>query len=144
MSYSYSRTGKERLETCHPDIQTIWTELIHWIDASVFCGHRGEADQNKAFLENKSKVKYPNSKHNSKPSMAVDSGPYFVEIHNTDWNDKLAFARFAGRVDQIADQLLKEGKITHTIIWGGDWDNDGRSVDQTFLDLPHFQLKELP
>lgn len=24
-------------------------------------------------------------------------------------------------------------------IWGGDWDNDGKSSDETFLDFPHFQ-----
>ena len=48
MSYTYSRTSRERLETCHPDIQTIWNEVIKWIDASVFCGHRGEEAQNEA------------------------------------------------------------------------------------------------
>lgn len=143
MPYLYSDTSKARLDSCHQDIQTIWEELILWIDCSVFCGYRGEADQNKAFFENKSMVKYPNSKHNSIPSMAIDSGPFFMEIRNTDWKDRLAFARFAGRVDQIADQLLKEGKISHSIVWGGDWDGDGRSTDHNFLDLPHFQLKPL-
>lgn len=141
--YKYSEVGQDRINECHPDIQAIWAELIKWVDATVFCGHRGEAEQNQAFLENKSKLKFPNSEHNKVPSMAIDSGPYFIEIHNTDWNDHLAFARFAGRVDQIADQLLDAGKITHTIVWGGDWDKDGRSTDHSFLDLPHFQLKAI-
>jgi peptidoglycan L-alanyl-D-glutamate endopeptidase CwlK len=141
MPYNYSATSQERLDSCHVDIQVIWAELKNWVNASVFCGHRGKEAQNKAYMENKSKLKFPDSKHNLSPSMAVDSGPFFIEIHNTDWNDKLAFARFAGRVDQITDQLLKEGKITHSIIWGGDWDGDNRSTDQRFMDLPHFQLK---
>lgn len=142
--YQYSAKGQERLEECHPDIQTIWNELIKWIDVVIFCGHRGQAEQHQAFLENKSKLDWPNSEHNKIPSMAIDAGPYFVDVRNTDWNDRLAFARLAGRVDQIVDQLLKEGKITHTITWGGDWDNDGRSTDHKFLDLPHFQLEKLP
>ena len=142
--YSYSATSRERLESCHPDLQVIWDEVIQWIDCAVFCGHRGEAKQRLAYLENKSKVRWPDSKHNSKPSMAIDSGPYFVEIHNTDWDDSLAFARFAGRIDQIADQLLKAGAISHSIRWGGDWSMNGRSTDQTFFDLPHFELVGLP
>lgn len=142
--YSYSAKGKERLSECEQDIQTIWNEAIKWFDGVIFCGHRGEEEQNKAFEEGKSKKRWPESEHNKLPSNAIDAGPYFVEIKNTDWNDRLAFARYAGRIDQIADQLLQAGLISHTVVWGGDWDDDGRSTDHKFLDLPHFQLKKLP
>jgi peptidoglycan LD-endopeptidase CwlK len=142
--YKFSRAGMDKLVTCHPDLQCIMLEVVKWTDCSIFCGHRGKEEQDKAYFENKSKVKYPNSFHNAIPSRAVDAGPYFVEIQNTDWNDRIAFAMFAGRVLQIADQLLKEGKIKHTLTWGGDWDNDGRNLDQSFHDLPHFQLVKLP
>lgn len=142
--YHFSNTGLAKLETCHEDLQLIMLEVIKWQNCSIFCGHRGEQEQNEAYFTNKSKVKYPNSFHNKMPSMAVDAGPYFVEIQNTDWNDKIAFAVFAGRVLQIADQLLKEGKVTRSVVWGGDWDRDGRNVDQQFHDLPHFQLVALP
>jgi peptidoglycan L-alanyl-D-glutamate endopeptidase CwlK len=142
--YKYSAVGQARLKETHPDLQKIFNELILWVDAVIFCGHRGEADQNKAFADGASKLQWPNSKHNSVPSMAVDAGPYFVEIKNTDWKDRLAFARLCGRVDQIADQLLKAGEISHVVVWGGDWDDDGSSTDHKFLDLPHFELKKLP
>lgn len=138
--FAFGKTSQERLNTCHEDIQTIFAEVSKWVNASVFCGHRVESEQNKAFAEGKSQKQWPESTHNIYPSMAVDAGPYFIEILNTDWNDKIAFARFAGRVEQIADQLLTEGKVFHSIRWGGDWDMDGRSVDHKFLDLPHFEL----
>lgn len=39
-------------------------------------GHRDEDRQNKLFEEGKTKVKWPDSKHNTSPSKASDSAPY--------------------------------------------------------------------
>ena len=89
-----------------------------------------------------SQVHWPNSKHNSYPSMAVDAGPYFKEIKNLDWNDVKAFALFAGWVLCVADQLYQQNKITHKLKSGLDWDMDGRTSDHTFSDAPHFELVE--
>ncbi|WP_232367585.1 M15 family metallopeptidase domain-containing protein [Alteromonas pelagimontana] len=52
----------------------------------------------------------------------------------------MAFAVFAGFVQCVARQLYAEGKITHLVRWGGDWDMDGQTLDQKFNDLPHFEL----
>ena len=145
----FGKISQSRLNTCHVDAITIFTEVerqlsLEDLQCSIFCGHRGQVEQHEAYMTNRSQVDWPNSKHNKLPSMAVDSGPYFVEVRNTDWNDRLAFAVYAGRVLQIAAQLLREGKVTHRLTWGGDWDRDGRSVDHKFLDLPHFQLEPTP
>lgn len=37
--------------------------------------------------------------------------------------------------------LNKVGAIGRKLglIWGGDWDNDGNSKDESFIDMPHFQ-----
>jgi peptidoglycan L-alanyl-D-glutamate endopeptidase CwlK len=137
---TYSKTSATRLASCHIDIQVIWNELIKYIDCSVFCGHREEAEQNKAFFDDLSQLQWPDSKHNSFPSMAIDSGPYFVELRNTDWEDAKAFAKFAGFAQLLAIQLYEQKKITHVLRWGGDWDMDGRTTDQSFSDLPHFEL----
>lgn len=137
---SFNKTSKDRLNTCHPDLQLIFSEVIKTVDCSIFCGFRNETSQNAAFDKNLSQVKWPDSKHNTFPSMATDGGPYFVELRNTDWNDLLAFAVFAGYVMRVADELLEKKLTTHRIRWGGDWDMDGRTSDETFLDLPHFEL----
>ena len=68
----FGKTSKRRLATCHEDLQEILNEVIKYFDCSVLCGHRGEADQNKAYESGHSKVKWPNGRHNKKPSIAVD------------------------------------------------------------------------
>ena len=49
---------------------------------------------------------------------------------------------FGGVVLGIAKMLKAEGKIDSSIRWGGDWDGDTHIKDQTFIDLPHFEIKK--
>ncbi|WP_018694422.1 M15 family metallopeptidase [Algicola sagamiensis] len=131
----FSIRSQERLNTCHPDLQLVFEEVVKVFDCSILCGHRDEQDQNQVFLEGKSQLKFPKSKHNTLPSMAVDVVPYPI-----DWKNKQRFYYFAGTVMGIAQHLYESGKITHLIRWGGDWDRDTKTDDQTFMDLPHFEL----
>jgi len=93
---------------------------IKLYDFSVLCGFRNEADQDFAYDNGFSKLKWPNSKHNSKPSRAVDIAPYPIN-----WNDSVRFTELAIVVKGIASELFIP------IAWGGDW---------RFFDLPHFEL----
>ena len=45
-----------------------------------------------------------------------------------------------GMVKAIAKKLLEEGKITHDVRFGLDWNSNDLFEDQTFDDLPHFEL----
>lgn len=134
------KTSSHRLSSCHNDWKVICEALCKWVNYSVFCGHRGELAQNQAFFNGTSELEWPNSKHNTIPSLAIDMGPYFSELKNTDWEDANAFAMFAGMVLLVAKQLYVQGKISHQVIWGGDWDSDGRTSDHKFRDFPHFEL----
>ena len=60
-----------------------------------------------------------------------DVAPYQI-----DWQDKDRFYYFAGIVKGVAL------KLNIPIRWGGDWDSDTQVKDQTFFDLPHFEIKE--
>ncbi|MEM1113259.1 MAG: M15 family peptidase [Pseudomonadota bacterium] len=137
---SFGPTSQQRLATCHPDLQALFNAVIVEMDCTILCGHRNQADQNRAFAENNSRVQWPNGKHNSMPSMAVDAGPYFAEIGNVDWDDIKAFCIFGGRVIQTACYLRSIGQMSHGLRYGGDWDGDGRTLDQQFNDLVHFEL----
>lgn len=132
----FSKTSKKRLATCHQDLITLFNEVIKYFDCKVICGHRGKKAQQKAFNDGFSKVQYPDSKHNPDPSMATDVIPYPVEWKNT---KRMKF--FAGYVLGIAQKLLDEGKISHKVISGLDWDADTILKDTTFKDHPHFQLR---
>lgn len=133
----YGNKSRTRLNTCHPDLQLLFERVLpHW-DHSILCGHRNQQDQNAAYLAGNSKVKYPDSKHNSYPSMAVDAAPYPI-----DWEDRERFIAFGCYVLGVADEMFRNGTISHKVRWGGDWNiNDGRELTpQTFDDLPHFEL----
>lgn len=134
----FSESSKAKLATCHRDLQTLFNHVILEYDCTVVCGHRSQADQDKAFNEGKSKLRFPNSKHNYTPSLAVDVAPY--EKHGVDWG-KLQSAHFAGYVKGIADQLFRIGSITHHIRFGIDWDSDDDVDDTKFWDACHFEIK---
>lgn len=125
----YGKTSRARLDTCIDPIQEVMNEVIKHFDCSILCGHRTEEEQTKAFNEKRSKVQFPNSKHNSLPSNAVDAAPYPI-----DWNDLDRFRYFAGYVVGIA---ASKG---YKFRWGGDWDQDTDLNDQNFNDLPHFEF----
>ena len=133
---SYSNSSKRKLETCHHDLQTIFHYVIKYFDNTIVCGHRDEEAQNKAFDDGFSKVRYPNSKHNSVPSMAVDAVPWPIE-----WDNLNRMKYFAGYVMGIAKMLKSYGAISHDLVTGLDWDDDTILRDTTFVDHPHFQLK---
>ena len=135
---TFSNTSKDRLDSCHDDLSLICRETIKRYphhDFSIICGHRTKGAQEEACRIGASKVHWPDSKHNSEPSMAVDIAPYPI-----DWNNAKAFNRLSDCILETARQLLAEGRVTHRLRWGGDWDMDGDTTDQRFNDLPHFEL----
>lgn len=125
----FSHRSKYILSTCHMDLQVICNKAIKIYDFSVITGYRGELQQGELFTMGKTRLQYPNSLHNQKPSIAVDLAPYPV-----DWNNHKRFYLLAGIMFAIADSM----KIK--IRWGGDWKMNW-SHSQNFIDLPHFELK---
>jgi peptidoglycan L-alanyl-D-glutamate endopeptidase CwlK len=137
----FSAASREQLATCDPRLQRLFNEVIKHYDCKVLEGHRGQAAQEAAFRAGNSKLHYPFGNHNKLPSMAADVAPWPVQ-----WPDEsgltvkqatnrlLRFHLFAGFVKGVASQQgLK-------IRWGGDWDSDWDLLDQTFNDLPHFEI----
>jgi peptidoglycan L-alanyl-D-glutamate endopeptidase CwlK len=134
----FSRLSKERLSTCHSDLQILFNRVIEDFDCSIICGHRGEEDQNEAYKKGASTLQYPDSKHNTVPSLAVDVAPY--ETSGIDWG-KTQSAFFAGIVLGIATELFKQGIMKHKIRLGIDWDMDNDIDDTKFWDACHFEIK---
>ncbi len=126
----FGKTSKKRLSTCDSKLQKVFNEVIKHVDCSILEGHREKDRQNKLYEEGKTKVKYPNGRHNRQPSSAVDVTPYPV-----DWKDRERQTLFAGFVIGVASQM------GINLRWGGDWDQDFQVVDNRFDDFPHFELK---
>ena len=132
MAYKFGKQSLKNLNEAHPALQKLFHEVIKHIDCSVIEGYRPQEEQNKAYHAGKSKLKYPESKHNQKPAMAVDVCPYPI-----DWKDTARFYYLAGIVKGIATQMGIK------IRSGCDWDGDNDFSDQNFHDLPHFELVEV-
>lgn len=122
------RESKLRLATCDPRLQQLITAVVARVDAgalahagvhdlTVACGWRGEVDQNDAVARGASKTPWPKSKHNVRPSLAVDIWPY----PRPAWDDPVQWAAVRALVLQVAHELSVP---IHVISW----------------DLPHFQL----
>ena len=82
------RESKRRLATCDARLQQLVTAVAADVDAGlvpgvsdilVACGHRNQADQDREFAEGDSTKRWPDSKHNTLPSRAVDVWPYPVD-----------------------------------------------------------------
>ena len=127
---SFSQTSKDRLATTDARLQKVFNEVIKHFDCTVLCGHRNQADQDTAFASGKSQKKWPNGNHNSMPSKAVDVMPYPI-----DWTDRERMTLFAGFVIGIAQGMGID------IRWGGDWNENTKVKDNSFDDLPHFEVK---
>ena len=129
--FHFGTASKSRLSTCHPDIQRLLNECIKHVDFSVVCGMRGKEDQNRAFDDGKSTVRWPNSKHNINPSEAVDVAPY---VNGIAWEDTEGFTLLAGIIKGISLMMGIKVRI------GVDWDGDGLVNEHRFIDRPHIEL----
>lgn len=127
---SFSPRSFSKLRECDQQLKDVFLEVIKHFDCTVLTGHRGEEEQNEKFRQGLSKLEYPNSRHNSLPSLAIDVAPYPI-----DWHDRERFHYFAGYVMGIARSMDIE------LRWGGDWDSDTEVKDNNFDDLPHFEVK---
>jgi peptidoglycan L-alanyl-D-glutamate endopeptidase CwlK len=123
---AFGKHSRERLTTCHPDLQAVLHEAIKVTDFTVLCGYRGEKEQNAAYARGSSKLRYPMSNHNVQPSHAVDCVPYPIKEETED-EDIPRFHFLAGVI------LATAARMGVSLDWGGHW--------HSFPDMPHFELK---
>ena len=126
---SFGDKSLAKLDTCDRRLQEVCSLVIENYDFTILEGHRSNERQDELFRQGKSKLQAGESKHNASPSLAVDIAPYPI-----DWNDTRRFYLLAGFMFQAAAELNIK------LRWGGDWDGDWEHKDQTFHDLPHFEV----
>ncbi len=118
---SFSKRSQANLDSCDPRLVRVFEKVIEHFDCIILCGHRGAEEQDKAFRGGYSKARWGQSRHNTKPSMAVDAAPYPI-----DWDDTARFHFLAGYVLSTAASMVIE------IRWGGHFEN--------FFDGGHFEI----
>ncbi len=119
--FKLSTLSQAKLNSCHSDLILLINEVAKTEKCAVICGHRGKAEQEKAYLSGTSRAKWGQSKHNQMPSLAVDVVPLPLDWDNIESFEKLG---------SIIMEKAKELKIN--IKWGRDFTK--------LKDYPHFEL----
>ncbi len=127
----FSDKSISNLATCDQRLQRLFQRVVQDFDCTVLEGHRDKERQNRMVEERKSQVRWPDSKHNIVPSLAVDVTPYPIV-----WDDRERQMLFAGFV------LATAKAMGIALRWGGDWDDDTEVRDNRFDDLVHFEIVE--
>ena len=74
------------------------------------------------------------SNHNTIPSIAIDVVPYYAYHKHIRYDDTNRMYYFNGYV------MGKASTMGIKLRCGADWDRDTEVSDETFIDLPHFEL----
>jgi hypothetical protein len=135
--YKWGPVSQRHRLTLHPKLLTAVDAILLYRDAAITDGHRNELTQNHLHDTGKSKKRWPNSKHNTFPSRAVDIVPY---PFNPEWWDlKKNFHVWVEWQSWVRGLAAGKGI---KIRGGFDWDGDFDMKDQTFYDGPHFELDD--
>ena len=127
----FSKKSQDKLSSCHPLLQEVFNEVIKYVDCTVVEGVRDPETQKEYVRRGVSKtLESKHLKQDDGYSHAVDCVPYPI-----DWKDKDRFYFFGGIVTMAAKMKGID------IRWGGDWSSDNDFKDQSFHDLPHFELR---
>ena len=116
-----SKRSIQKLNTCHSDLQKLIKAVAEEEKCAVICGYRGRYEQEQSYYEGKSKARWGMSRHNLKPSMAVDVVPLPL-----DWNNIESFEKLGEKIMQ------KAADLNIKIKWGRDF--------KGLKDYPHFEL----
>jgi len=110
---TFGQRSKESLNTLDPELQSVLEQAIKHVDFSIIWGYRGMEEQNNAFHQGRSRNRYPTSKHNTLPSVAVDIVPY-PGLYEASYKSFYELASY------ILAEASKQGV---PLRWGGHWKN---------------------
>ena len=124
--YVMSKRSYNNFMTLEPRLQLIVYGLYHFWDIVVLEGHRTIERQKELLKQGRTKTMH--SKHLPFPSCAVDIAVYKY------LDDKNQLYRLNGTVKMLSDILGIK------LRWGGDWNMDNDTKDNSFDDLYHYEV----
>ncbi len=125
MSFNYSVSSTNNMKGVHPELVIIFTEAIKVspIDFGIpkDGGLRTQGEQNILFQKGLSKLDGFDKKSNHQSGNALD---FYAYINGkASWNH-IHLTMVASTIMATAKRLLKEGKISIKIKWGGAFGSD--------------------
>ena len=154
MSNVFGIASQAALGSAHSRLQAVALRVLRIKDHSVLKGHRPESEQNAAYYgkPQRSKLKWPDGKHNGLPSKAIDVQTYPLPAVIDENKCNALRARF---LRDEYEQVLREEQLYLlglyvgvafqmgiTLRTGADWDRDGEIADNGFDDFYHVEIVE--
>ncbi|MCP5006916.1 MAG: M15 family metallopeptidase [Planctomycetes bacterium] len=136
-SYSFGKRSRANLAEIRPGLRAVPILALSWgiIDFSIYEAKRPKAEQNLYYRQGKSRVEWPNGKHNVlNPDdlvNAFDAAPFI--------NGKISWKQV--HCVALSGIMIAAGRVLGVQIrWGGDWNSNGEPItDQNFQDLVHYE-----
>lgn len=110
---SFGTKSREKLHELDHELRHILEAAILEVDFSVIWTYRDKEQQNIENEAGRSKLRYPNSKHNRKPAKAFDIIPY-------PWGYEANYKQFFEMATYVLAAASKRGV---KLRWGGHWKN---------------------
>ena len=136
MSYGFGAESRFNLESVDKRLVRVLYHALSYglADWSIIKGYRGKVEQDQAYLAGNSHAKWPDSKHNSNPSLAID----FIPFPFRGWDAKCDFVFVAAVILSAAKTLEVPCK------WGGNWNKNNLIMEDKNweIDLGHIELIE--
>ena len=132
----FGKNSLAKLSLADTRLQKVANLAMEWgiMDFAVIESFRDKITQDRYHQEGKSKVVWPDGKHNKQPAQALDIVPFING--KISWDSRHCLA--------LSGIILAAGKVIGVPLrWGGNWDRDGEPItDQNFQDLVHYELDE--
>lgn len=140
--FTFGNASESKLATMDQELAAVPRLVLSWgiYDFTIVWGYRSDEEQLQAFLSGNSKKKtgsYHQVTKNGEPNaQAFDFAPWcklYDGKMGIPWQDTHAFAVLGGL-------MIAAGEILEVpVVYGGDWDMDGLTTDQTLMDWGHCQ-----
>lgn len=145
--FKFSKRSERNLESVHPYLAMAVRKALSYgdTDFSVVEGVRSVERQRE--LYSKGATRTMNSLHLEQPDgygHAVDLYPWPIDMEAVRRNSAVEIVRFGvikGLVFAAFKELETDGLVSGKLRWGGDWDMDGQTLDHSFFDAPHIEIR---
>lgn len=127
---SYNMDIEKKLRKAHPLLRKLFTEVARQADIQILDAVRDKAAQELAFKQGHTKVHFGKSAHNYLPAIALDVVPLPIN-----WKNHKAFIALGKNI-----VMPTAARMKIPIRWGADWNMNGDLSDESFVDMPHYEL----
>jgi len=122
--------SKDRLSRAHPLLQKLFNEVAKQTQIIILDSQRGRAAQELAYRQGRTKVHFGKSAHNWSPAIALDVCPAPIN-----WKNTKPFITLGQKF-----VLPTARNLGISIRWGADWNMNSDLSDESFVDMPHYEL----